>query len=432
MNHPVYPPAGDLYYYQGGEMFVEKVKASRLAEIYGTPLYVYSYAVLTRTAREITEAFRALNGLVCYSFKANSNRTLAMIVSRLGYGVDVVSGGEYHRALAAGFEPGLIIFAGVGKTEQEIGDALENGLLFFNVESAAELRSIEKIAGTKGVKAPVSLRINPDIDPETHPYISTGLKTSKFGIPVKEAVELYTRAAESRWLVVKGASCHIGSNILSVEPFAAAFKILLATADSLASKGIEMEYLDFGGGLGVNYTGEKAPSPRELAGAIAGLLAGKSYRVIFEPGRAVVAQAGILLSRVILTKGREKRFVIIDAGMNDFLRPSLYGAEHAVKPVKTRAGAKIIADIAGPICESGDVVARELEIVEPKPGELLAIFGTGAYGFIMASNYNSRPRPAEVLVRGDKHYLINRRETLDDLVKNEVVPPFLGLPGPPE
>ncbi|MFC2076364.1 diaminopimelate decarboxylase [candidate division KSB1 bacterium] len=420
------PPTHKKYFPEkNGELHVESVPLALLAEKYGTPLYVYSHSALTAAASEILDAFSTLDGIVCYSFKANSNGALAGIVKNLGFGVDIVSGGEYRRAVSAGFPTDKLVFAGVGKTEPEIETALDGGLLFFSVESATELSMIERVAKKLGVKAPVAVRINPEIDPKSHPYLSTGLKESKFGVSADEAVELYRRAGESKHLSVRGISCHIGSNILSVEPFAEAFAGLLDMADKLEKTGITVEYLDFGGGLGVSYTGEKVPPAKELAGTMKRLLDGRNYKIIFEPGRSVIAQAGILLTRVILTKGRHKRFVVVDAAMNDFIRPSLYGAKHTVEPVRVKPGKRAEVELVGPICESGDFLARDLTMVEPDPGDLLALFGAGAYGFIMASNYNSRPRPAEVLVKGEEHGEIRQREDIDNLVRGETVPSFI-------
>jgi diaminopimelate decarboxylase len=412
---------------QGGELYCESVPLARIAEREGTPLYVYSRATLERHFKAFDGAFSSVPHLSCYSVKANSNLAILRLFARMGSGVDVVSGGEILRVLKAGIAPEKIVYSGVGKTRAEIELALASDILMFNVESAQELELINQVATEKGVRARVALRVNPDVDPQTHPYISTGLKKNKFGISIDDAFDVYVQAAAMKGIEVAGIDCHIGSQITTVRPFVDALTRVKAFVLRLREQGIEIRMIDLGGGLGIMYDSEQPPEPAQYAEAIISEMADMDCTLILEPGRCLVGNAGCLVTRVLYTKATEvKNFVIVDAGMNDLLRPSLYDAHHGVVPVQKKDGSVIKADIVGPICETGDFLARELDIVSPEQGDLLAVMSAGAYGFSMASNYNSRLRPAEVLVDGSDYHVIRRRETFDDLVHCEIVPPALG------
>jgi diaminopimelate decarboxylase len=411
---------------QGGELYCESVPLARIAEREGTPLYVYSRATLERHFKAFDGAFSSVPHLSCYSVKANSNLAILRLFARLGSGVDVVSGGEILRVLKAGIVSEKIVYSGVGKTRAEIELALASDILMFNVESAQELELINQVATEKGVRARVALRVNPDVDPQTHPYISTGLKKNKFGISIDDAFDVYVQAAAMKGIEVAGIDCHIGSQITTVRPFVDALTRVKAFVLRLREQGIEIRRIDLGGGLGIMYDSEQPPEPAQYAEAIISEMADMDCTLILEPGRCLVGNAGCLVTRVLYTKATEvKNFVIVDAGMNDLLRPSLYDAYHGVVPVQKKDGSVIKADIVGPICETGDFIARELDIVRPEQGDLLAVMSAGAYGFSMASNYNSRLRPAEVLVDGSDYHVIRRRETFDDLVHCEIVPPAL-------
>ncbi len=415
-----------FFQYQGGELFCEEVPISEIAEEVGTPFYLYSHRTLERHFRVFDEALTGLPHLVCYSAKANGNLAVLRTFIRLGSGVDVVSGGEIYRALRAGADPKRIVFSGVGKTEEEIRYGLREGILLFNVESLGELRTTERIAEEEGKRAPIALRVNPDIDPKTHPYVATGLKTSKFGIDVEEALEIYRQAKGSPHLEVKGISCHIGSQLTEVEPFVEALRKIKELYLRLQDEYLDLQYIDLGGGLGITYKDELPPHPEEYAEAIKEEAKGLECRFIFEPGRVLVGNAGVLITRVLyLKRVGKKDFVVVDAGMNDLIRPALYGSYHEVLPVKGKGGKRMVADLVGPICETGDFFAREREMPEPSPGDLLAIMGAGAYGFSMSSNYNARRRAAEVMVRGGEFFVIRERESYEDLVRGERVPPFL-------
>jgi diaminopimelate decarboxylase len=407
-------------------LYAEDVPVREIAEAYGTPLYIYSYKTVLRHFRAYDDAFDGIPHIICFALKANSNSALLRVLAKHGGGADVVSGGEVFRALKAGIPSRKIVYAGVGKTEEEIVYALRSGILMFNVESEQELREIDRVAGTMKVKAPVSLRVNPDIDPETHPYISTGLRTHKFGIPIEDAFEYYRLAKNLRNTQIVGIHKHIGSQITKVSPFVEALKKTLLLVDELSSHGVPIQYLDIGGGLGITYKDEEPPLPRTLAKNLMPLLKGRRLTLVMEPGRSIVGNAGILVTRVLyLKKGEEKDFVIVDAGMNDLIRPSFYDAYHQVLPVKKRRRRCMRADVVGPICESGDFLAREREIPSVMRGEYLAVMSAGAYGFTMSSNYNSRPRIAEVLVKGRDFALVRRRETYKDLISGESVPSFI-------
>ncbi len=402
---------------------MEDVPVRHIADAYGTPLYIYSYNTLLRHFLAYEHAFDGFPHLVCFALKANSNAAIVNLFARHGGGADVVSGGELFRALRAGVPADRIVYAGVGKTEEEIRYALDSGILMFNVESEDELREIDRVAGLMGKKAPVALRINPDIDPQTHPYISTGLKKHKFGIPIGEALEHYRLARALRHISVIGIHKHIGSQLTKVSPFVDALKRVLLLHDELTGQGIGIRYIDIGGGLGITYRDETPPRPDQLAESILPLLRGRNVTVVLEPGRSVVGNAGILVTRVLyLKKGEDKEFVIVDAGMNDLMRPSLYGAYHHIQPVVKRRRAGIVADVVGPICESGDFLAKDREMAGVKKGEYLAVMSAGAYGYTMSSTYNSRPRIAEVMVKGGEYAVIRQRETYEDLVSGERIP----------
>jgi len=417
--------------YRNRELFAEQVPVKRIAAEVGTPAYIYSLATLRRHFRVFDQAFNAVPHIVCYSVKANSNIALLRAFAKEGSGFDIVSGGELFRALKAGADPKKIVFSGVGKKRDEIDYALESGILMFNVESEQELSALSEIAGRAGKKAPVSLRINPDVDPQTHPYISTGMKKAKFGVDIKRSLEGYRKAAALPNLEVIGVDCHIGSQLTSLSPFVDALARVREYLDrvlvgSLGKQGAQIRYLDLGGGLGIRYKDETPPLPEQYAQAIIEGLRGLDLTVILEPGRVIVGNAGILLTQVLYLKETdEKKFVIVDGGMNDLIRPALYGSYQAIQPVVQDGAEPIVADVVGPICESGDFFAKDREIPRPQPGDLLAVMSAGAYGFTMASNYNSHPKPPEVLVDGDRYYVVRARESFDDLIRGEVIPPAL-------
>ena len=411
----------DYFDYRDGELWAEQVRVRDLAERFGTPLYVYSARTLARHYRAFDSAMQGLDHLTCFSVKANGNVGLLRLMGRLGAGVDIVSGGELHRALKAGIEPRKIVFSGVGKQEHEIREALATDILMFNVESAQEMEMIGRIAAEMSREARISIRINPDVDPKTHPYISTGLKKNKFGLDILEATGLYLLAKEMPFLEPVGIDCHIGSQLTQIGPFAEALGKLLDFVDQLRQSGVAIRYFDLGGGLGITYNDEEPPLPEELGRVIAKSLAGKPLTVILEPGRAIAGNAGILVTRVLYTKRTPvKKFVIVDAAMNDLVRPSFYGAYHRIGEVSPQARQLEVVDVVGPICESADFLAQDRALPALKPGERLAVFSAGAYGFTMSSQYNSRPRAAEVMVDGDQTALIRRRETYDDLIALEV------------
>jgi diaminopimelate decarboxylase len=415
-----------FFRYRNDELYAEDVPVREIAEAYGTPLYIYSYKTLLRHFRAYDDAFEGIPHIICFALKANSNSAILRLLAKQGGGADVVSGGEVFRALKAGIPSRKIVYAGVGKTEEEIGYALKSKILMFNVESEQELIEIDRVAGSMNVKAPISLRVNPDIDPETHPYISTGLRKHKFGIPIEDAFEYYKLAKNLRNTHIVGIHKHIGSQITKVSPFVDALKKTLLLVDELNGHGVDLQYLDIGGGLGITYKDEEPPVPQTLAKNLMPLLTGRRLTLIVEPGRSIVGNAGILITRVLyLKKGEEKDFVIVDAGMNDLIRPSFYDAYHQVRPVKKTRRKSIFADVVGPICESGDFLAKEREIPDVMRGEYLAVMSAGAYGFTMSSNYNSRPRVAEVLVKGRDFALVRKRETYKDLIGGEIVPSFI-------
>jgi len=415
------------FIYKNSELYVEDIPIRKIAEKVGTPLYIYSHRTLLRHFHAYKEAFEGYPYIICFALKANSNSSILRALAKEGSGADVVSGGELFIALKAGIPPKKIVYAGVGKTEEEILYALRSNILMFNVESKAELRAIDRIAGKLRLKAPISLRVNPDIDVKTHPYISTGLKKHKFGIPMEQALEHYKIASKLPNIKISGIHKHIGSQITKISPFVDALKRILCLADTLKSLGLDIKYLDIGGGLGIPYNDdEPPPHPKDLAKALLPHLKPYNFTLIIEPGRSIVGNAGVLVTKVLyLKKGLDREFVIVDAGMNDLLRPSIYDAYHNILPIQKKNRPKIFSDIVGPICESGDFLAKDRTINKPVPGELLAVMGAGAYGFSMSSNYNARPSVAEVLVRRKQFFVIRERETYKDLLRGEKIPKFL-------
>ncbi|KUE78554.1 diaminopimelate decarboxylase [Aeromonas schubertii] len=407
-------------YDTAGQLKAEECLLADLAAAHGTPLYVYSRATLERHWRAFDAAAGDIPHLICYAVKANSNLGVLNVLARLGSGFDIVSGGELARVLAAGGDPRKVVFSGVGKSEEEMRFALEKQIFCFNLESEAELERLNRVAGEMGHKAPVSVRVNPDIDAGTHPYISTGLKQNKFGIPIELAPAIYRKAAAMAHIEIKGVDCHIGSQLTELAPFMEATDKLLHLIDELAVEGIHIHHLDVGGGLGVNYGAEQPPHPSDYASALKQKLAGRNLTILFEPGRAIAANAGVLLTRVeYLKTGDSRNFALIDAGMNDLLRPSLYGAWMNIIEVDSRAAhPRALYDVVGPVCETGDFLGKERELAIAE-GSLLAVRSAGAYGFVMSSNYNTRPRAAEVMVDGERAYLVRERERLEQLWQGE-------------
>ena len=422
------------FHYRDGELYCEAVPLRTIAEQVGTPCYVYSHATVLRQFRAFDSAFNEIPHLVAYAIKANSTLALLRLLAREGAGADIVSGGELYRVLQAGIEPQRIVFAGVGKSDSEIRYALESNILMFNVESSAELRAIDRVAGAMKVKARVALRINPDIDPKTHPYISTGLKKSKFGISAERALEEFKLATTLKHIEIVGVHKHIGSQLTQVSPFVDALRKILLLVEQLTGIGVQIRYLNVGGGLGIIYQDETPPQPQDLAQAISPLIKDLKCMLIFEPGRSIVGNAGVLVTKVLYHKANpDKTFLIVDAAMNDLIRPSLYGAYHEIKPVREhrdKLKKQVLADVVGPVCESGDFLAKDRMMPLADPGELLAVMSAGAYGFSMASNYNSRPRVAEVLVRDGMFHVIRAREEYADLVRGETIPAFLNQGAP--
>lgn len=411
----------DHFTYQDQQLLAEQVAAADIAAEYGTPCYVYSRATIERHWKAFDTAAGEQPHLICYAVKANSNLGVLSVMAKLGSGFDIVSGGELLRVIAAGGDTGKVVFSGVGKTEEEIALALEHNIYCFNVESPAELQRINKVAAQLDQVAPVSIRVNPDVDAKTHPYISTGLKANKFGIPREEAIGIYEQAYAMSHIKVKGIDCHIGSQLTDLAPFVDALDRLLALIDELDEKGIKISHLDVGGGLGVPYQDEQPPHPNEYAEALAKRLKGREHlTLLFEPGRAIMANAGILLTKVeFLKSGSEKNFAIVDAAMNDLIRPSLYSAWMNIIPVNTALEREsAVYDVVGPICETGDFIGKERELAIA-PDDVLAVRSAGAYGFVMASNYNSRARPPEILVDGKEVHLVRKRETLEELWSGE-------------
>jgi len=419
----------EAFFYQDGELFAENVSLKRIADAVGTPCYVYSRAMIEAAWKSYDEAFGGRDHLVCYAVKANSNIGILNLLARLGSGFDIVSGGELDRVLRAGGKAENIVYSGVGKSEAEMRHALEAGIGCFNVESEAELVALNEVAASMGINAPVALRVNPDVDPDTHPYISTGMKESKFGIAIQRAGALYENARGLSNIKLRGVACHIGSQLTSLEPFIDSLERVLSLVGELSDTGIDLEWLDLGGGLGVRYYDEQPPEPESLVVALMDRLQemGSRYqrmRVIIEPGRSIVANAGLLLTRALYLKHSEVRnFAVVDAAMNDLMRPALYDAWLDIVIVdKNLQRDSQVYDIVGPICESGDFLGRDREL-SVAGGDLLAIMSSGAYGAVMSSNYNTRPRAAEVLVDGDQYHVIRRRETIDELLATESVLP---------
>jgi len=413
-----------------GEMHCEGVPLRRIAEAVGTPVYVYSHATLAHHFRVFDGAFSAIPHVICYSVKANSNGSVIRTFTNMGGGADIVSGGELLRALSAGAPPEKIVYSGVGKQAWEIEEALRRGILMFNVESREELETIDAIAGRLRRKASIAIRVNPDVDPKTHPYISTGLKKNKFGIQIDQAVKDYEWAVRRRHIEVVGVDCHIGSQLTDVSPFVDAAARVRVLVDRLLRKGMPIRYVDVGGGLGITYSDELPPRPRQYADALIRAFSGLDVTLVLEPGRVLVGNAGVLLARVLYTKTSHaaagaKRFVIVDAAMNDLARPSLYGSYHAIAPAVKGARRKVVADVVGPICESGDFLAKDRELPAFSSGDLIAVMSAGAYGFSMSSTYNSRPRAAEVMVSGGSFEVVREREMVRDLTRGERTASFL-------
>jgi diaminopimelate decarboxylase len=404
------------FHYQNDELFAEDLPLSRIADQFGTPCYVYSRAALEDNLRAYEQALTDVPHLTCFAVKANSNLAVLNILARAGAGFDIVSGGELNRVLRAGGQASKVIFSGLGKTESEIEQALQAGILCFNVESEPELERINTVAGRLAMRAPISLRVNPDVDAGTHPYISTGLKENKFGIDIAQALQVYQHAATLPNISVVGVDCHIGSQLTSIDPYLDAIDRVLMLVEQLSELGIELQHFDIGGGLGVVYQDEQPPAPHELIDAVKARMAGRTLDLILEPGRSIAANAGVLLTRVEFLKHTDhKHFAIVDGAMNDLLRPALYGAWQAIEPVslkQTGQHTSHLYDVVGPVCESGDFLGKE-RWLGIAPGDLLAVRSAGAYGFVMSSNYNTRNRAAEVMVDGDQATVVRKRETID-------------------
>lgn len=417
------------FHYINDELYCENVPIREICRELGTPIFVYSRETLERHFRIFQEPFKSADHLICYSMKACSNLAVLRIFGNLGAGVDIVSGGELYRALRAGIDPARVVYSGVGKKASEMDEALNSDILMFNIESEEELSLLDSRAQALGKRARIALRVNPDVDPLTHPYISTGLKKSKFGIDASKSVALYRKALHMNGIELVGVDCHIGSQLTELSPFLEVVDRIKELIEILRSNGIEIRYLDIGGGLGIPYDEEQPPPPAAYGEAILERLADISVKLILEPGRLLVGNAGILVTRVLyLKQGPTKNFVIVDAAMNDLIRPSLYKAYHSIQKVNrmTKPGTaqgRVIADLVGPICESGDFLAQSRDMEAVESGDLLALMSAGAYGFSMSSNYNSRPRAAEVLVDGDKYFVIRDRESYEDLIRGERIPP---------
>lgn len=412
--------------YRDNALFCEGVGVQEIAAAVGTPFFLYSHATLKRHYRAFDSAFDGVERLICFSAKANSSQAILQLFAHMGSGLDIVSGGELYRGLKAGIPAQRVVYSGVGKRIDEIDYALKSQIMLFNVESIEELELIDQRAGALGVRAPVGIRVNPDVDPKTHPYISTGLKQNKFGIDTETAKQAYQMAAKLSHIDIVGIDCHIGSQITQVQPFEDALRSLKTLVSELHHFGIRVRYLDMGGGLGITYDRESPPDPGEYARAVKTVLGATDLCLIFEPGRVIVGNAGILVTRVLYRKlGPDKNFIIADAGMNDLMRPTLYDAFHGIVPVTTAGNPELTVDVVGPICESSDFLARERRIETVGRGDLLAVMSAGAYGFSMSSNYCSRLRAAEVMAKGDRFEVIRQRETYADLVSGESVPDFL-------
>ena len=413
----------DYFNYRDNRLFAEDVAITDIVKEHGSPCYIYSRATLERHWRAFDDALSAHEHLVCFAVKANSNLAVLNVLAKIGSGFDIVSGGELERVLAAGGDANKIVFSGVGKTAKEMRRALEVGIRCFNIESETELVLLNDIAEQMKVIAPISIRVNPNVDAKTHPYISTGLKENKFGIDISLAPEIYVRASKMSNLKIKGVDCHIGSQLTETRPFIDALDLVLALIDQLAEKGVEIHHLDIGGGLGIQYRDETPPSPAEYAKALSKKLEGRNLQILVEPGRAIAGNAGILVTKVEFIKSNdEKHFAIVDAAMNDLMRPALYSAWQDIVPVNKKEGGSLCYDIVGPICETGDFLGKDRDLVL-EAGDLLAVKSSGAYGFTMSSNYNTRPRVAEIMVDGDKVHIVRERETVESLYANEKVLP---------
>lgn len=421
------------FIYRGSELYAEGVPIRRIARKVGTPLYIYSHNTFQRHMKAYQQAFADYNHLVCFALKANANIAILRILAKQGAGADVVSGGELYLALKAGIPASKIVYAGIGKSDDEISYALKANILMFNVESSGELEAINAVAGRLKLKAPIALRVNPDINPKTHPYIATGLRESKFGIPIANALDHYHLAKSFPHIEILGIHKHIGSQITRVKPFIDALKKVLKMCDTLKRNGIHIKNLDIGGGLGIDYNNDTPPYPNDLSKAVLPLIRNLDLKLILEPGRSIAGNAGILVTKALYIKQHEtadpsqyvKKFTVVDAGMNDLMRPSLYGAFHNIIPVMKNRRGKVITDIVGPICESGDFLGKQRKMNRVMPGDLLAVLSAGAYGFTMSSTYNSRPRAPEVLVKGNRFYVIRERESYNDLTRGIRIPDFL-------
>ena len=412
--------------YKNNELYAEEVALTEIVAQVGSPLYVYSHATLTRHFKAFDDAFAALPHTICYSMKANSTQSVLKCFFNLGSGVDIVSGGELFRALQAGVDPKKVVYSGVGKMDHEIEYALTTGILMFNVESEQELTRISEVASRMGKKAGIAIRVNPDVDPGTHPYITTGLKNAKFGITIDRALAEYSRAKGLPGIDVIGIDMHIGSQLTKVNPFVDSIDKLKVMIGTLRSQGIDLSYFDCGGGLGIQYNAEEPPLPSDYGREVVAATRELGMHLLFEPGRNLVGNAGILVAKTLYTKARdEKNFIMIDAGMNDLARPALYDSYHGVQAVVKDQDGMIVADIVGPICESGDFLVKGREVPMFRQGDLMAFMSAGAYGFAMSSSYNSRPRVAEVMVKGDRFEVIRERETVEELIKGERVASFL-------
>lgn len=411
------------FHYAGGQLHVEEVSLADIAGTFGTPVYVYSRAAIEEQWRAYDGAFGKRPHLVCYAVKANGNLAVLNLLARLGSGFDIVSGGELQRVLLAGGDPARVVFSGVGKTREEMRSALEAGIKCFNVESIAELHQLDAVAAATGTVAPVSLRVNPDVDPETHPYIATGLRESKFGIDIDQARGVYTQAASLQHVDIAGIDCHIGSQITSLDPYRDAVVRIMELVQDLETAGISLRHIDLGGGLGIEYRDEQPPAPQAMVNAICDAVPDDDMELLLEPGRSIVGNAGVLLTGVLYLKETGgKHFAIVDAGMNDLIRPALYDAWQDILPLEEKqAGEARRYDIVGPVCETGDFLGLDRTLIL-KEGDGLAVCGAGAYGFCMSSNYNARPRAAEILVSGGDVHEIRRREASDDLWRGETIP----------
>ena len=414
------------FQYRDNELYIEDVPLSRIAAEAGTPTYVYSSRALAEQFHAFDNAFAGQDHLICYAVKANFSLAVMRLFANYGGGADVVSGGELFRALKAGVPAKRICFSGVGKTEAEIKQALEAGILMFNVESMAELETLNRLAGQVGQIAPMAVRVNPDVNPKTHPYISTGLKKNKFGLDMEAALEAYATARDMASVNPIGIDCHIGSQLTEISPFVEAVKRLKGLIEKLTSMGVKLKYLDIGGGLGITYKEENPPQPLEYAVALGAELAGLGLTLILEPGRVMVGNAGALLAKVVYVKQNSvKKFLIVDVGMNDLLRPALYQSYHYIQPLKQPGEGLEKVDVVGPICESSDFLAQDRDMPPVEAGEYLAVMSAGAYGMTMSSQYNARPRAAEVMVSGSDFTVVRERETFEDLIKGESIPDFL-------